>query len=149
MPMPEDRHQYESPPPKGGRDREGGQTNQSPRRWADETALKRGRHLRRDMTDAERTLWFRLRGRRLEGYRFRKQVPLGHYVADFACMAPRLVVEVDGGQHASQIERDETRTEWLQSQGFKVLRFWNHEVSENLDGVLLTIVDALRELDDE
>ena len=99
--------------------------------------------LRRRATDAERTLWFALRGRRLEGCKFRRQWTLGPFVVDFCCLEMHLVVEVDGGQHDE--EWDAPRTAWLQSQGYRVIRFWNNDVLTNLDGVLQSIVAALRE----
>jgi len=137
----------DSPPPKGGRAREGGYKKASPRRWSEPLANKNARRLRREMTDAERQLWTRLRGKQLEGYRFRKQVPLGRFVADFACMEPQLIVEVDGGQHVDRTDHDDARTAWLETQGFRVLRFWNNEVSDNMEGVLQLIAMALREID--
>jgi very-short-patch-repair endonuclease len=103
------------------------------------------RTLRQNSTDAERWLWSRLRKRQLEGYRFRRQAPLGSYVVDFACLAARLVVEVDGGQHSWRTEQDAARTSWLQANGFQVLRFWNNEVLTSTDGVLETIRQALRD----
>ena len=87
----------------------------------------RARELRRHMTDAERTLWRCLRLRQLEGFRFRRQLPVGPYIVDFACLRTRLVVEVDGGQHA-EMSADDVRTRYLESCGFIVLRFWNDEV---------------------
>jgi len=137
-----------SPPPKGGRDREGGPTNASPRRWSGAAAQGNARRLRIEMTDAERALWAKLRRKQLDGRRFRRQVPLGPYVADFACMEPKLVVELDGHQHGARIDHDARRTEWLEGQGFHVLRFGNPDVRENLEGVLLTIANVLREFDD-
>lgn len=144
-----------SPPPQGGRVREGGQKenqaispDKSPRRWADRSASANARRLRREMTDAERLMWRRIRGKQIDGYRFRKQVPLGRFVADFACMTPRLVIEIDGGQHAERTAQDDDRTSWLESQGFVVLRFWNNEVTGNIDGVLQTIATSLRGLGD-
>ena len=101
------------------------------------------RHLRKNLTDAERRLWLRLRQRQLHGFRFRRQVPLGPYVVDFACLAEKLVIEVAGGQHGNRIGRDETRTAWLAASGFRVLRFWNNDVLANTEGVLQTILDAL------
>jgi very-short-patch-repair endonuclease len=95
------------------------------------------------MTDAEVRLWLRLRGEQIEGYRFRRQVPIGPYVADFACLKARLVVEVDGGQHAEEVERDQKRTDWLASWGFRVLRFWNGEVLQQTDGVVELVREAL------
>jgi very-short-patch-repair endonuclease len=101
------------------------------------------RKLRHDMTDAERKLWSRMRAHQL-GAHFRRQAPLGSYVLDFACFSARLVVEVDGGQHADS-EKDRVRDAWLQAQGFQVLRFWNNDVLQNIDGVLETIMAKLNE----
>jgi very-short-patch-repair endonuclease len=103
------------------------------------------RALRKNPTEAERRLWSRLRGRQLEGWRFRRQAPLGPYVVDFACLAARLVIEVDGGQHSWRAERDAARSSWLETNGFQVLRFWNNEVLASTDGVLETIRRALRD----
>lgn len=136
------------PPPEGGRVRVGGPEDPSPRRWADGAARANAQRLRRDMTDAERALWKELRYKRLGGHRFRRQVPLGRYVADFACMAPKLVLEVDGGQHADRTAHDAARSAWLKSQGFRVLRFWNNEVLSNMEGVLSVIAGTLREADE-
>jgi very-short-patch-repair endonuclease len=98
------------------------------------------RKLRSNPTDAEMRLWSRLRRKQVDGHRFRRQVPLGSYVVDFACLEARLIVEVDGGQHG---ERDAARTAWLEAQGFRVLRFWNNDVLENTDGVIEAIRGAL------
>lgn len=89
------------------------------------------------MTDAERLLWHHLR-RDVLGVRFRRQVPLGPFIVDFACFAARLVVEVDGGQHLESC-RDSDRDRWLESQGFRVIRFWNHEVLQRTVEVLAEI----------
>jgi primosomal protein N' (replication factor Y) len=94
------------------------------------------------MTDAERRLWSALRGRRLRGYKFRRQHPLGPFVADFACIEHRLVVEADGGQHAESPD-DERRTAWLERRGWRVLRFWNTDILTNIDGVQDVILRAL------
>jgi very-short-patch-repair endonuclease len=94
------------------------------------------------MTDAERVLWRELRRRRL-GARFRRQVPLGPYIADFVSLEHRLVIEVDGGQHAEQESQDERRSALFRSQGYRVLRFWNNEVIGNVDGVLAQIARSL------
>ena len=105
-------------------------------------SLERARRLRKDMTDAERALWRLLRDRRLEGWRFRRREPIDHYIVDFICFEARLVVEVDGGQHANS-ESDRLRDAHLQVQGFRVLRFWNNEVLSNEDHVYRTIMTAL------
>lgn len=100
------------------------------------------RSLRRNLTDAERRLWSALRGRRLQGYKFRRQHPEGPFVLDFACIEHRLAIEVDGGQHADS-EADHRRTPWLESQGWRVLRFWNNEILSNTEGGVATILRAL------
>ena len=103
------------------------------------------RRLRRSMTDAEAALWTRLRGHRLLDASFRRQAPIGPYIVDFFCAAAHLVVEVDGGGHAlpEARRRDTRRTAWLEGAGYRVLRFWNTEVLNELDGVLEAIVAAL------
>ena len=102
------------------------------------------RRLRRDQTDAERKLWFRLRDRRLCGLKFRRQMPIERYVVDFCCEAARVIVEVDGGQYSTRTAEDETRTAVLEARGYLVLRFWNNEVLQNLDGVLAIIAETSR-----
>jgi very-short-patch-repair endonuclease len=97
---------------------------------------KRARGLRKSMTDAEHALWRVLRGKQLEGRKFRRQYPISGYVADFVCIEARLVIELDGGQHAEQVAYDARRTEDLRIAGYRVIRFWNNEVLENMDGVL-------------
>jgi very-short-patch-repair endonuclease len=88
------------------------------------------------MTDAERALWRHLRMEQVEGFKFRKQAPVGRYVVDFACLEEKLVIEVDGGQHDARRAADEVCTRVLGTQGYRVLRFWNNEVLGNIDGVL-------------
>ena len=102
--------------------------------------VARARRLRRNATDAESVLWFGLRDK-LAGTRFRRQAAFGPYFADFACHAAKLIVEVDGGQHNAG--RDAVRTEFLNGEGYRVLRFWNNDVLSNLGGVLETIAAAL------
>ena len=102
------------------------------------------RRLRENPTEAEKRLWDALRHRQIDRHRFRCQHPLGAYVVDFVCLAEKLVVEVDGGQHAIEADRDAERTAWLQSRGYRVLRFWNNDVLENTEGVAETIRTALR-----
>lgn len=95
--------------------------------------------LRRDMTEAEGRLWEQLRGRRLEGLKFRRQVPIGSYVADFFCADAMLIVEVDGSQHADSVH-DRQRAMALKALGFRVLRFWNDEVLREMNAVCDTII---------
>jgi very-short-patch-repair endonuclease len=97
------------------------------------------RALRREPTDAERALWHHLRQRQLEGLKFRRQHPLGRYILDFVCLEAALVIEIDGGQHADQRDRDRDRTAWLERRGYRVLRFWNNEVLADPAGVLEVI----------
>ena len=101
------------------------------------------RRLRRKQTDAERKLWMRLRAREVNGFKFRRQHPIGNYIVDFCCHERGLVVELDGGQHASETMADRRRAEFLVRQGYQVLRFWDHEVLTALDAVLEQIADAL------
>ncbi|PZU23449.1 MAG: hypothetical protein DI589_07135 [Shinella sp.] len=100
------------------------------------------RRLRRTETEEETRLWSDLRNRRLNGYKFARQVPLGIYIVDFLCRGRKLVVELDGFQHAESLA-DEARTLWLNTHGYTVLRFWNHEVTRERDAVLETILAAL------
>jgi len=107
-------------------------------------STSRARALRAGMTDAERRLWFALRDRRFANFKFRRQVPVGPFIADFICYTARVVVEVDGGQHADS-STDERRDRWFAANDFMVLRFWNNDVLSNLEGVLTSILDTLRE----
>jgi very-short-patch-repair endonuclease len=102
----------------------------------------RARSLRSAMTDAERAMWFLLRSRRFSGFKFRRQVPVGPYVADFLCFERRLVVECDGSQHAENA-RDARRDAWFAANGFRTLRFWNHDVLNDRDVVADTLFAAL------
>jgi very-short-patch-repair endonuclease len=97
------------------------------------------RNLRATPTDAEMQLWLRLRRKQLYGLRCRRQHPMGIYVVDFFCADAKLIIEVDGGQHADDSDR---RTAWLEARGYRVIRFWNNEVLTNIDGVLLAIAEA-------
>jgi len=99
--------------------------------------------LRKNQTDAERKLWRCLRARELCGFKFRRQYPIGPYIVDFICVEKRLIVEIDGGQHATMSEIDNTRTEFLNARGYRVLRFWNNEALQQLDAVLAKILDSL------
>jgi very-short-patch-repair endonuclease len=105
------------------------------------------RNLRKNSTVAERSLWSILRCEQFKGYKFRRQAAIGDYVVDFVCFSNDLVIELDGGQHNEELAKryDLLRTAWLESQGFRVLRYWNHEVFENLDGIVEVIWRALSE----
>ncbi len=105
------------------------------------------RRLRREQTEVERKLWSRLRNRRLNGSKFKRQVPKGPYVVDFCCNEARLIIELDGGQHAEDkaVAHDAKRTRYLQESGYRIVRFWNSEICENLDGVVQTIWAKLQE----
>src|SRR5262249_37875398 len=91
------------------------------------------RRLRRDLTNAERRLWCRLRDRRLAGWKFRRQSPVDRFVVDFLCADARLIIEIDGGQHAERTREDLERTRVLEADGYFVLRFWNNDVMTNID----------------
>jgi len=104
---------------------------------------RRARDMRMDSTKAENMLWQAIRDRKPEGFKFRRQVPLRNYILDFVCFEARLIIEVDGGQHAES-KSDEIRDAFFRSQGFRVLRFWNDEVVRNVDGAVLTILAELR-----
>ena len=104
--------------------------------------LHHAREMRQQPTEPERRLWQHLRRKQLGGFRFRRQQPLGAYIVDFYCHDSRLVVEVDGDSHAFQEEYDAERTAWLEEQGNQVIRFWNVEVMQNLDGVLQVILET-------
>jgi very-short-patch-repair endonuclease len=105
---------------------------------------RRARQLRKNPTDAERLLWRKLRFWQIDGFKFRRQQPLGPYIVDFVCLEKRLVIELDGGQHAQQADYDTERDDWLRNQGFVVLRFWNNDVMNNIDGATEEIANKLR-----
>jgi very-short-patch-repair endonuclease len=107
-------------------------------------SVDRAKGLRRNATDAEKRLWNVLR-EKLGGAKFRRQVPLGPYFVDFLSFSTKLIIEVDGGQHAERVEQDAVRTRYLESQGYRVLRVWNHDVMENMEGVLEAVSLSLRE----
>ena len=91
------------------------------------------RHLRKNMTDTERFVWDRLRYRQLGGHKFRRQHPLGPFTVDFVCLERKLVIELDGGQHAERAEEDARRTAWLTERGYRVFRLWNNEAIQDWD----------------
>ena len=104
----------------------------------------KARQLRNNPTDAERVLWNILRGRQIAGYKFRRQAPIGHYIVDFVCFENRLVIEVDGGHHKESADYDAMRTAWLESEGFRVMRFWNDQVLRETDAVQEAIFLAVQ-----
>jgi very-short-patch-repair endonuclease len=116
-------------------------------RGAEALKTGRARQLRRRSTDVERKLWYRLRSRSILGLKFVRQEPIGPYIVDFVCREHRLIIELDGGQHAEST-RDIVRDRCLSDRGYRVLRFWNNDVTGNVDGVLESIVTALTARDD-
>jgi very-short-patch-repair endonuclease len=130
-----ERDSFDTLSPIGGEGRVRGQVCERPSQYA--------RRLRRSQTDAERKLWSRLRDRRLAGTRFRRQHPIGPYIADFCCTEAKLIVEFDGGQHALKTGSDAERTAFLAGQGYSVIRFWDNEALTNTEGVLIRIIEAL------
>jgi len=100
------------------------------------------RSLRSNQTDAEQRLWKLLRANRLEGWKFRRQFPIGRYIVDFACPAAKLIVEADGGQH-NESAHDVVRDRWLAGEGWKVIRFWNTDILTNEEGVLSAVLASL------
>jgi very-short-patch-repair endonuclease len=101
------------------------------------------RHLRKNLTNAEQKLWRHIRSCQLQGYKFRRQAPIGQYIVDFVCLEKKLIIELDGGQHAEQREYDHDRSEWLKSRGYTVIRFWNNEVLNNIGEVMEVIFRML------
>ena len=106
-------------------------------------ANDRAKQLRQQPTNAEIRLWSRLRRKQLDGLRFRRQAPLGPYFVDFFCPDAKLIIEVDGGQHATQQDYDTHRTNWLEERGYRVLRFWNEDIAIHPEWVLAEIRAAL------
>jgi very-short-patch-repair endonuclease len=109
--------------------------------------VKTARALRRSQTEAEAKLWSRLRNKRLGGHHFYRQQPIGPYIVDFCSRSRKLIIEVDGSQHLDQKVQDDIRTAFLESLGFRVLRFWNDDVLKDIDTVLQVILNELENLD--
>ena len=107
---------------------------------------KLARNLRKNATIQERRLWNLLKNRRFHNLKFKRQSPIGNYIVDFLCIDNKVIIEIDGGQHNENDNKllDEIRTEYLKSKGYKVIRFWNNEIYENIDGVLLKLEDFMR-----
>ena len=99
-------------------------------------STERAKTLRRNMTDAERAFWRRVRDRRFGGLKFRRQVPVGSYFVDFLCFEKKIIIELDGGQHFDRAVYDQHRTRFLETQGYQVVRFWDNDVLKNMAGVL-------------
>ncbi len=110
---------------------------------------QRARALRKNQTDAERLLWKHLRSRQLQGYKFRRQVPIGNYIVDFVCLSQKIVIELDGSQHMNDMNYDNRRTQYLALHGFKVVRFWNNEVLTQTNAVLETLTLTLSQRERE
>ncbi len=104
--------------------------------------IQRSRELRKGQTPAEAKLWSILRNRGLNGFKFKRQTTIGSFIVDFSCSDAKLVIELDGGQHLEQEEYDQQRTAFLESQGYRVLRFWNNDVMNNIDSVIISIQGA-------
>ncbi|MEE9352429.1 MAG: endonuclease domain-containing protein [Thiotrichaceae bacterium] len=104
----------------------------------------KARDLRKNQTDAEAALWKLVRAKQIEGLKFRRQHPIPPYIVDFVCTEKKLIIELDGGQHAETINYDEKRTKYLESQSYTVIRFWNNEILNNIEGVYETLINHLR-----
>lgn len=109
----------------------------------DKRPTMRSRELRLNATDAERKLWAQLSARKIAGVRFNRQFPIGPFICDFVSRSAKLVIEVDGGQQAVDVAKDEARTAYLEAQGYRVIRFWNNDVLERIDGVVSEIERVL------
>ena len=107
-----------------------------------DSLLERAKSLRTQQTDAELRLWYYLRAHRFMGMKFKRQKPIGCYIVDFICFNPRLIVEIDGGQHTEQVAYDRKRDAYLQNESFTVLRFWNNQILRETDAVLESIRQA-------
>ena len=106
----------------------------------------RAREMRNNATDAEKHLWRQLSARKIAGVRFNRQVPIGPYICDFVSRSLKLVIEVDGGQHDWSAEDDQRRTDFLQAQGYKVIRFWNNDVIDRIEGVVQEIESVISDM---
>ena len=104
----------------------------------------KARKLRTNQTDAEAKIWRLVRAKQIEGLKFRRQHPIQQYIVDFICPERKLIIELDGGQHAQAIEYDEKRTQFLESKGYTVIRFWNNEVLTNIEGVYEVLIKHLK-----
>ena len=152
MPLPPERERAPFPPPAraGGEEPRSGEgeglsLQQSTKDKAyDPLPTQRSRDLRNHGTPAERTLWNALSNRKLAGVRFNRQVVIKPYICDLVARSQKLVIELDGGQHGDAVAYDAARTKFLEARGYRVLRFWNNDVMQNIDGVVTKIEDALQ-----
>ena len=113
-----------------------------------ERSTNLAKKLRQNQTKTEEKLWVNLRAKRFAGFKFKRQQPLGNYIVDFICFEANLIIEVDGGQHNEEPcrSKDDLRTKQLTAEGYRVLRFWNSDISENMEGVLLKVKESLENL---
>jgi len=116
-----------------------------PHKRTNPKTFRHAKELRRNTTDAEAKLWFRLRAHRVSGVHFRRQHAIGNFIVDFCAPRRKLIIEVDGGQHLDQQEYDQERSAFLSSKGYRILRFWNHDVLKNIESVMQEIVYTLEE----
>ncbi len=107
------------------------------------TKTKLARNLRQNQTKAESKFWRYVSNRQLNGLKFKRQVPMGTYIVDFVCHDNKVIVELDGGQHAEQVEQDQLRTNDLQRRGYQVIRYWNHDVLGNIEGVMQDLAEQM------
>lgn len=121
----------------------GGVTRGGVNRRATARVKNHAKSLRLNLTEVEKKLWYQLRAKRFAGYKFRRQHPIAGYIVDFVCLKSKLIIELDGGQHGSQTFYDDKRSRFLESEGFKILRFWNNELLENMERVMQRILDTL------
>lgn len=117
-----------------------------PPKRATPKGYENARKLRKELTPAERKLWAYLRGDKLNGINFRRQHAIGNYIADFCSPKAKLIIELDGSQHLEQEEYDAERTKYLESQGYKVIRFWNNQIMNDMNGVILALTFAIEEI---
>lgn len=110
-----------------------------------ETIRTFSKKLRKNMTDEEKTLWFHLRAKRFSGFKFRRQIPINKYIVDFICFSKKLIIELDGSQHIDESNRfnDKVRDEFFKSQGYEILRFYNNQINNKLEDILIKIFNQL------
>jgi adenine-specific DNA-methyltransferase len=119
----------------------------SDKRVADAKHRENAKRLRTNQTDAESVFWYNVRARRLAGFKFRRQYPVGSFIADFVCLEAKLIVELDGDQHAVRRDYDRSRDAFLKSKGFHVMRVWNSDLLTNRDGVMDAVLRQLENVD--